>query len=57
MLNGVERSAFANASDDVWWAGGVGTGGATVVVVAGAERVVLVFATGTTEDLGALGTV
>ena len=56
-VDGVERRASANASEEVCGAGGVDTGGATVAVAIGAEMVVLEsLATSTTDDLRALDT-
>ena len=56
-MEGVERTASANASADVYCAGGVDSGGGTNGAVAGAETVVITSAVGTAADLGALGTV
>ena len=53
----MERRASAKASEEVIQAGGVDTGGTTVVVAAGAEVVVLEsLTTGTADDLCTLGT-
>ena len=52
----MERSPTTNASEEVEGASGVTTGGATEAVVAGAEVVALVSATGIAADLCLLGT-
>ena len=49
--DGVDRTPRTKASDDVVGADGVGVGGGTEAVAAGAEDVALVSNTGTAADL------
>ena len=53
---GVERTPRTKASVDVVGPSGVGAGGGTRAVAAGADKVDLVSETGTAADLGPRGT-
>jgi len=53
---GVQRTLRTKASIDVIGAGGVGAGGGTGAVAAGADNVALASETGTAADLGPRGT-
>ena len=53
---GVERTPRTKASVNVVGAGGVGAGGGTGAVVAGADKVALASETGIAADLGPHGT-
>ena len=53
---GVERTPRTKASVNVVGAGGVGAGGGTGAIAAGADNVALASKTGTTADLGPHGT-
>ena len=56
-VDGMERSASAKASADLYWAGGVDTSSGIDEAAVGAETVDLVSAISTTKDLDALSIV